>query len=144
MATLVLGELAITTRLPDWSVLIPVGFQWAVTIFPDALITATGGPLPVAGLARDLRDLQLRMERLSGGPSPSDPAELDIQKRLARLDRWRDPTTTEYIDLYKETLNHFLDGQPMAAKSDRLARMADLRQQFDVILKRFGIAEPFP
>jgi hypothetical protein len=86
-------------------------------LWPDAVVALTGGPRPEWSLLRERAMLWLDLEAMSDDERRERVPE--IEARVAALERYRTPATTEYIDLFRRLLLEDLapdQGEVMAAR----------------------------
>lgn len=86
-------------------------------LWPDAVVALTGGPRPEWALLRGRAMLWLDLEAM--GDEQRATAAPELEARLAALERYRTPATTEYLDLFHRLLLDDLapdEGEVMAAR----------------------------
>lgn len=114
-----LVDLFVTLPGQARAVLIVISWGGLLTcwLWPDALVALTGGPRPEWSLLHERAMLWLDLEAMTDEQRTT--AAPDLEARLQALERYRTPTTTEYLDLFRRLLLEDLapdEGEVMAAR----------------------------
>jgi len=113
----------------------------ALWLRPLRLISWTGGPTPLVGLAKAHDELRRMTSTVQVRDAAGDTAAVSsIRSHLDALSRWEAPETSEYIRLVREVVESWLGGDAERDDGDnRGHRMDELEQAFMNSLRARGI-----
>lgn len=136
--------LAVPVPLAVWLVIgAPAWFPLALFLpvalaypFPGLLVRATGGPLPLWGLAKASTELSVRWSRMAAALEMTDEDRAWLRSRSTGLERWRTPETSELIDLYQAKIADVL--QPIEGSPEEFdKRVAARNARIDELTERY-------
>lgn len=129
VATVIAVAATLAYDLPIIMAALPSFLLAVMFVRQDLVIRVTGGPTALVRLARlasEIRAQCLTLERTSD-IVVSARLERTIRASLRQMDEIADAETNDFVTEFGLLISHWLDGQPMAAEADRLARIDGLQ-----------------
>ena len=94
---------------PAWLAIAAIGAYQVAFFRPRWVIKLTGGPVPLLGLMYAHDELSDVLADATTARANTD----EVRVRLAAMDRWRTPETSDYIDRYQQWTGGLLGDPPV-------------------------------